>query len=336
MSRRLFATLLATIWLAAAPSAGQESAVLSEMDFDRSTPVRMIPVCGFPDLAIPPEAKIYAVGGYRGGRNLGWKIGHSHQTASLSKVVVNSPDEPVVLMLGAYDPTIWEVGWTEGTVILAVLVSGYETQGLSGLPPHIPTLVSSVADRGPCPSFFISAKPEQRQQADELALKAFQRRPDEYLKSADVEYVVAGRPLAAGQKAFVAQALVREDFELPGAGLTGRAALEASLRAGLIRPATATEMNRWRVIRTSLRRTVARVEGLPEPPPPADDYGLAGLNADNAFVIVDDQKFYCPEGLPELITLFLPAGLRAPQGRLELCRLFFLDDGRCRGQACPR
>ena len=336
MSRRLKIPALAfALWLVAAQAAGQENAVLSEMDFDRSTPVRMTPVCGFPGLTIPPEAKIYAVGGYRGGRNLGWKIGPSHHPAKLSQVVVNSPDEPVVLMLGAYEPTIWEVGWTEGTVILAALVAGHQTQGLSGLPPHVPTLVSSYyPDYGPCPPFHLSADPEQIKKADELALKVFQRRPDEYFKSADVQYVVVGRPLAAGQKAFMAKALVREDFELPGSGLTGRAALGAMLRAGLIRPATATEMNRWREKKAGQRRAVAQAEGRPEPSS-ADDYGLAGLNADNAFVIVDERKFYCPEGLAEPITVFLPAGLRVPQARLEPCRLFFLDNGTCRGQACP-
>lgn len=325
--------LFLAVWLSAAPAAGREDAVLSDMEFDRSTPARMTPVCGFPDLAIPPEAKIYAVGGYRGGRNLGWRIGHGFRPTALSQVAVNSPDAPVVLLLGAYESTVWEVGWTEGTVILAVLVSGNEAQGLSGLPPWTKTLVSyDYPDYGPCPAFYITGEAaEGVKRADELALKAFQRRPDEYLNSTDLEYLVAGRPLAAGQKVLMAQTLVREDLELPGSGLTGRAALEAMVRAGVISPASDADIDRWRETKNRRRRLLSRSEGQPS----ADGLGLAGLNTGNTFVISDERRVFCPEGLPEPAAFLLPPGLRAPKVRLDKC-LLLLNDGMCRGQGCPR
>ena len=40
----------------------------------------------------------------------------------------NQPSAPVVLMLGSYEPTVWNIGWSPGTRILAVLVSGYHAQ----------------------------------------------------------------------------------------------------------------------------------------------------------------------------------------------------------------
>jgi len=40
-------------------------------------------------------------------------------------VAVNQRGTPVVLMLGAYEPTVWNIGWTQGTQIVAVMASGY-------------------------------------------------------------------------------------------------------------------------------------------------------------------------------------------------------------------
>ena len=43
---------------------------------------------------------------------------------------MNRPGEAVALMLGSYDPTVWHVGWTRGTRIVAILVGGYHRQAV--------------------------------------------------------------------------------------------------------------------------------------------------------------------------------------------------------------
>ena len=48
-------------------------------------------------------------------------------------VVVNYSSKPVVLMLGAYEPTIWNIKWTPTTHIVALLVSGYRRQAVLAL-----------------------------------------------------------------------------------------------------------------------------------------------------------------------------------------------------------
>jgi hypothetical protein len=70
-------------------------------------------------------------------------------------VAVNNGGQPVVLILGAYEPTVWNIGWTTGTRILAVLVSGYHRQALAGLDPKVPTINSSYDNRGPCGYFYL-------------------------------------------------------------------------------------------------------------------------------------------------------------------------------------
>ena len=109
--------------------------------------------CSFPGLRLPPEARVYAAGGYKG-EPLGWSIDKSGHTTTCIKVAVNSPEAPVVLVLGAYEPNVWQIGWTEGTEILAVVASGYHTQKVSGLEPGVPVLISTSRDKGPCGYFY--------------------------------------------------------------------------------------------------------------------------------------------------------------------------------------
>jgi hypothetical protein len=105
--------------------------------------------CLLPGFSMPRNARLYAAGAYAGART-GFQIEQSGHEATTIKVAVNEPSAPVVLMLGAYEPTIWNVGWTRGTRIAGVLVTGYHRQQVTGLPPNVPMLVSTYDNRGPC------------------------------------------------------------------------------------------------------------------------------------------------------------------------------------------
>jgi hypothetical protein len=59
------------------------------------------------------------------------------------------------------DPSIWNIGWTRGTRILAVLVSGYHRQVVAGLEPQVPTLQSTFSNKGEC-GFFHSVQANQQ------------------------------------------------------------------------------------------------------------------------------------------------------------------------------
>ena len=95
--------------------------------------------CAFPGLELPEDFVVYNAVAYTG-QPISRKIDRSdHQTTRID-VVVNSPSQPVVLMLGAYEPTVWDVRWTEGTEIVGVLASGYYHQVVAGLPEETPLL----------------------------------------------------------------------------------------------------------------------------------------------------------------------------------------------------
>ena len=88
--------------------------------------------CEFPNLMLPKSFVVYATGGYSGKRQ-NFQIDQSGHQATQFDVAVNEPQKPVVLILGAYEPSVWNIGWSPGTKIIAVLASGYHKQVIAGI-----------------------------------------------------------------------------------------------------------------------------------------------------------------------------------------------------------
>ena len=99
-------------------------------------------VCKVSGFSAPADFKIYAAGAYSG-RDLDYQIDQSGHQATRIDVAVNDAKNPVVLMLGAYEPTVWNIGWSPRTRIAAVLIGGYHRQVVAGLPENTPVLISS-------------------------------------------------------------------------------------------------------------------------------------------------------------------------------------------------
>lgn len=65
--------------------------------------------CDFDGLKLVQNTKVFAAGAYSGQR-LPFPIDDSGHDATRMDVAVNPPDAPVVLMLGTYEPTVWNIG----------------------------------------------------------------------------------------------------------------------------------------------------------------------------------------------------------------------------------
>ena len=86
--------------------------------------------------------QVFAGGAYAGKRVKYQVEDSTHQTSEFD-VIVNSSDKPVALILGAYNPSIWNIKWTKGTKIEAVLAFGYHKQFVAGLPKDTPILAGN-------------------------------------------------------------------------------------------------------------------------------------------------------------------------------------------------
>ncbi len=109
--------------------------------------------CKLAGLKLPPGTKVLAAGGYSG-RDLPFQIDQSGNQAGQIDVTVTEPG-PVALVLGAYDPTVWNLRWAPRTSIVAVIATGYHRQALAGLPATTARLISYYddghdGDNAPC------------------------------------------------------------------------------------------------------------------------------------------------------------------------------------------
>src|SRR4051812_29504826 len=120
--------LAVTMALLASTATGEE---LRKFDFPVPNARNSLPppTCGFPGLRLPANLRVFVASGY-GGRQSGYQIDDSGNEATRFDIAVNSPNEPVAIMLGAYEPTVWNIGWTRGTRIVAGNVWGdYRPRG---------------------------------------------------------------------------------------------------------------------------------------------------------------------------------------------------------------
>jgi hypothetical protein len=100
---------------------------------------------------LPDDYVVYAAGG-SSGKALDFTIDESNHRAQAFDVTVHQPGQNVVLVLGSYNASIWNVRWSADTHIVGAWISGHYRQLVTGLGPDTPVLESSDAT-GACPYF---------------------------------------------------------------------------------------------------------------------------------------------------------------------------------------
>lgn len=282
-------------------------------------------VCGFTGLNLPEGYALYAAGAYAG-RKTSFQIDQSGHEGTQIDVVANSASKPVVLMLGAYEPTIWNISRTARTQILAVLVGGYHRQAVAGLEKEIPLLISTYDNRGTCGYFYIT--PDNLAPLNPLARRVFGRAVD-MVFPAEKGSVVIGEPLAPGMKLVTATETQPESFYDKSAPIAGVAGLEDAVRRGVLRKATASDADAW-------------IDAVAQSAPPQDLPPVAGQAVPklpkpmlyNAYVVL--QPFTYPSGLygANLATFFIPKGVPKPAGNPGHSSVYDFNTMTCRGASC--
>lgn len=283
------------------------------------------PSCAFPELKLPVDYAVFAAGAYSG-RKISFQIDQSGHEGTQIDVAVNSPNKPVALMLGAYEPTIWNIGWSKETRILAVLVSGYHRQAVAGLDNRMPLLNSSYDNRGPCGYFYVSK--DNLAGLNPLARRMFGR-PVDTVFLAEKGQVVVGEPLLTGTKLVTSPQIAPASFHNKDAPMAGPAGLEDAVRRGLLRKATAEDGDAWvdAVIKNSPRRDIPPIAGagVPKPPKPA---------LYNAYVVL--KPFTYPAGLygAHSATFLILKGVPKPSGNPGHSAVFDFNTLSCQGALC--
>jgi len=275
--------------------------------------------CAFPEIAVPSDLKIYGAGNYAG-RVFDRQIDSSGHQSTEFDIAVNSPNQPVALVLGAYDPAIWNISWTERTRIVAVVVTGYHRQIVVGISPDTPVIIS----RGePCGSSYIIWG--NVDSLNRLAEKVFHRSADAIYLSSNGKSVL-GSPLIAGEQLITSKATSIDDFLDKDIPLAGSAALAQALLEGSIRKSNGDERKEWR------RRWI---EVHPETTSQKGNLTSHPLISDsNTYVVL--KNYQIPKGLTAagLPVFYLPAGVPFPQGNIEESLLYDFGTLKCHGRMC--
>lgn len=282
--------------------------------------------CNLADVDLPDNTVVYATGAYAG-KETDFQIDQSGNTATRFDVVVNSPGNPVVLMLSAYEPSVWQVGWTAGTRIVAALVTGYHRQGVAGLPASTPLINSSHDNKGPCGSFYLSDS--TLTELNPLARRALGR-PVTMVYPSSNGKVVVGAPLPPKVEILTSTDVSLSAFRDPTAPLAGKPGLDAAVRKGILRVATVRDAQAW-------ADALAKQVPPPDLPPVAGGKAKAPASAFyGGYVVL--KPFTVPAGLygAHSTSFYVPKGVPAPTGNLGHSTVYDHNHLSCTGSDCPR
>jgi len=224
MSFFVLLSLAPAAFAAAAYGAANDALVPFEFSGPVPAPQGVRPACGFYGLAFPENLAVFASGAYRG-RQTDFLIDSTGHQATRYDIAVNSPGRPVALVLGSYERALWNIGWTDGTKIAAVLVTGYHNQVVAGLPRETPVLVSTYETRGLCGYAYVAET--ELPKLNPLSRRVFGKAVDMVYPAKDGKAVV-GDPLPAGAKLITSAATPPENLIVKAKPLPNANAMSCS------------------------------------------------------------------------------------------------------------
>ena len=283
---------------------------------------------------LPDDFLVFLLDVYEG-YPLDFQIDQSGNQATKLDIVVNYQDKPVVLMLHAHEPTIWNIEQTESTIIAGVLASGFYKQIVANLPDTVPVLSRSYQQTE-------MEIPYYRDQnfLESLAPSAqhiFERFINEWLLSNPYDYklsgtVVFGNPLDTSMQleGGIGMSIhaLRESFGTDV--LAGLPALEEAVKRGVLRRATAEDTKAWLTSFSHFNPKLypSLLSGQIEIPP------IKSLLHQNGYVVLG--PFFFPRGLTgaHARVFFVPEGVTIPLGDPGHSIILDFNTKKCLGENC--
>jgi len=203
------------------------------------------------------EFVIEAVGTYRGQTVLDdIEIDDSGHRVTQMEVVVDNPEQPVVLVLTAYDPTVWRIGRTKNTEIAGIMLSGYYQQVLIGAEKEIPVQISTYKKKGEFKYFFAHKANKRLLDMNDQLKRIFGREMRRFHTDGQI---TQGDKKVAPEDVLYFDDYKLEDYNLrkkkqaadsttealANRPIAGQAALDALAEEGKLRLATRKEIEAW-------------------------------------------------------------------------------------------
>jgi hypothetical protein len=264
--------------------------------------------CGLPGL--PDDVEIHIVGRYRGEKELDVQLGQSGHTVTEIEVVVDHTERPVALVLIAYDPVVWRVGRTPDSKLAAVLVSGYHTPALIGIPRTLEHKVISGEESMGCEALKGSS-PGDAPTLDRDIVRLTGHHIDRFHSASPAaHFSVGGRPGFKPSNIEYSDDLSLADYNVYQGDIpAGPRGIEELHRRGMIRLATQEDIDAW-------------MAGAKKHHP--DQY--ARLYTGSTYVVL--EPITLPPGLfgAHAQAFIIPAAQARPDGPKGHCQFYYMKD----------
>jgi uncharacterized membrane protein len=286
-------------------------------------PVNVADACSRFTEQLPSDVVLHVAGNYKGAR-LNFQIDQSGHEATVFDVYVNEPGKNVVLVLGAYEPSVWNVQRSAGTKIVGVMLSGYHRQALAGVASSVPVLQSSYSMGAPCGYFYMTR--ENAIKADQVVRRVFGRSASSYYIANDGR-IDLGEPATSASAFSQSSETTVDSYRDKNAPLSGKAGLAQLVAEGKLRIATDADFEAFRVewrkrqnpsglnvvTGSSARRSGARYEGYVVLAPMQFPASLTGANS---------------------TTFIIAKGVPRPSGKEGHSTVLDLNNPVCAGEVC--
>ncbi|OEG73657.1 hypothetical protein BEL05_06180 [Shewanella colwelliana] len=285
--------------------------------------------CDFSGVKFSSDLVVYAGGAYSGSPTI-YQIDESGHRTTKFDVAVNSPDSPVALFLSAYEPSIWNIKWTENTKIEAVYASGYYKQVIIGLPNNVPVITTMSREAVPCTSLYI--EPKTLHKVNPLSLRLFNKKVSLVTK-AKRGNLGFGDAFSHKTPFFTnVESNIDEHID-PIFSFSGKYGLNQLISKGYIREYSEQDVNRWVKLKSDqLMESLPPVAGIDV----SSKYKPDIYISQRAYVIL--KKIRIPAGLfgADSVVFFLKENVPYPDGKLGHSKLYDFNTLKCKGTGCNR
>ena len=276
---------------------------------------------------VADNARIVVLGAYEGGLTTPFSIGtENHEVGSVA-LAADETGPPLLIVVSAYDPVIWDFRRVPVGRIRAVIAYGYADQAVAGVPAQIPVRFISYSTPNPaCGSFVYAYKggPELDQLAASVqrisgrAPQSFQGAYGPTGFHLDGKAAPAARLEGLDGAGIRAARETRKDAVSPGAeGLT------ELVNIGALRPANPDDIDNLSKVLTR-----ASLTGYLAPQRARVPTGLS------TYVVL--RQTMLPKGMygAHSATFLVPPGVPMPSDPGSHNTYFMMADGGCLGPMC--
>lgn len=230
--------------------------------------------------------------------------------------------------MGAYEPSIWNIAWTKGTDINAVMVTGYYKQAVTGLPNTTPLLISSQDNNGPCGHTF--ARSKNLTQAKMLSKKVYGIEPSQVHYASDGKLLFAEQ-LISEDELFTAADIPPGTFFGNSKPFAGKAGLIDYLNRGFLRYATEKNLERWLELHVETLSKDKEFKNVMS----HSEHLRTGIQQ-GVYVIKGDITISAGLYGGNSVIFFLEAGVKFPEGIMGHSSVYNLKGGTCLGTGGPK